>query len=669
MTSLERFFQNRLLHKQPSDSGSLGPVLPSMDDMPFAANKRWSTNIPDPDKPILDPWKGPVTVKPLSDKGFELEGSLRSHVIDASGIDPKLFNPDWLKPGIELEPRLPELKRRRIVDASGDSSLAEVFEDGALKISFDPNDYRHLTQISINRFGRRSSRLIGIDMRVTAKDLETGEVIDLGTEGINPRRGDVLLNLKDKLEAIAQWSFRDRYAINVETSFGSGRNRTVVESFEEPITLIKPLQWGANHRGNENGNDLIYRDFGSAAGSGRIYQGRGGTDFLHLQGIRSSDVMSFNGRRGIDPTNANELGQQSFYGGTVFDTLTLRNGDELYLQGIERLRFSDVTIDLTPDLDDSSQAQWNTHVMDVPGAWRFNTGSEDVVIVSLDSGIAEDTGMHEEIDHITLNTNENNASSQHGHRAMSVMTAEHDDNDIAGIAPDNPVWAYTIVKSRNGETIFDAIDDAKSDRKDQRLVFQSGSGMGWGNWGATEEAMREALAQTADYGFFSASAGNDGNTTSVAGRGGIAPFQTDFDNVASVGALESGPREIIDELTNARAVRIASYSNRGANLTLVAPTDTQAIDGNGNVGNFNGTSAANPNLAGVAALVWSENTSIDGGELREILVSSAMDLGTGGFDSTFGNGLVNAEGAIRRAHALDANPELASFWNNDTFLA
>ena len=133
--------------------------------------------------------------------------------------------------------------------------------------------------------------------------------------------------------------------------------------------------------------------------------------------------------------------------------------------------------------------------------------------------------MHEEIDHITLNTNENNASSQHGHRAMSVMTAEHDDNDIAGIAPDNPVWAYTILKSRNGETIFDAIDDAKSDRKDQRLVFQSGSGRGWGNWGATEEAMREALAQTADYGFFSASAGNDGNTTSVAGSGGIAPFR------------------------------------------------------------------------------------------------------------------------------------------------
>ena len=291
------------------------------------------------------------------------------------------------------------------------------------------------------------------------------------------------------------------------------------------------------------------------------------------------------------------------------------------------------------------------------------------MIVSLDSGIADDTGIHQEIDHIRLNTNENNASSQHGHRAMSVMTAKHDGNDVAGISPDNPVWAYTIREDRNGVNIFDAITDATAQRKDQRLVFQNGSGDGWGNWGDTEEAMRQALAQTADYGFFSASAGNDGNTTGVAGAGGLAPFQTDFDNITSVGALESGRREIIDGLTNATAVRLASYSNRGDNLTLVAPTDTNVIDGNGNVGNFNGTSAANPNLAGVAALVWSENTNINGGELREILISSAMDLGTGGFDTTFGHGLVNAESAIRRAHALDANPELALFWSNDTFLA
>lgn len=307
--------------------------------------------------------------------------------------------------------------------------------------------------------------------------------------------------------------------------------------------------------------------------------------------------------------------------------------------------------------------------MDVSGAWRFNTGSDQVVLVSLDSGIAESTGSHDEIDHISLNTNQNTAGSQHGHRAMSLMTAEHDGNDVAGVAPDNPVWAYTIGEARNGVSIFDAIADAKAERTGQRLVFQNGSGNGWGDWGDTEQAMRQALSETAEYGFFSASAGNDGDNTGVAGAGGIAPFQTDFGNVASVGALESGAREVIDELTNATAVQLAPYSNSGEDLTLVAPTDSRAIDGNGNMLNFDGTSAANPNLAGVAALVWSENLNINGGELREILTSSAMDLGAGGFDNTFGFGLVNAEGAIRRAHALDQNQVLASFWTNQDFLA
>ena len=79
--------------------------------------------------------------------------------------------------------------------------------------------------------------------------------------------------------------------------------------------------------------------------------------------------------------------------------------------------------------------------------------------------------------------------------------------------------------------------------------------------------------------------------------------------------------------------------------------------------------APTPNAAGVAALVWSENSCLDGGELREILTQSAMDLGSAGRDNTYGHGLLNAEAAVRRSHALAENQELASFYSNDEFLA
>ena len=155
---------------------------------------------------------------------------------------------------------------------------------------------------------------------------------------------------------------------------------------------------------------------------------------------------------------------------------------------------------------------------------------------------------------------------------------------------------------------------------------------------------------------------------------GLAKAQTTNDNIASVGALQFTGTEEIDaitggSITNVTGTQLAGYSNRGDNLTLVAPTNSKAIDANGTISTFGGTSCANPNVAGVAALVWSENTDLDGGDVREILTTSAMDLGTLGFDNTYGAGTINAESAVRRSHALSIDNELASLYSNTDFLA
>jgi len=57
---------------------------------------------------------------------------------------------------------------------------------------------------------------------------------------------------------------------------------------------------------------------------------------------------------------------------------------------------------------------------------------------------------------------------------------------------------------------------------------------------------------------------------------------------------------------------------------------------------FAGTSASAPYVAGVAALIWSTHPEINGSEIREILCSTAGDLGTPGYDSIFGYGIVDA---------------------------
>jgi subtilisin family serine protease len=69
---------------------------------------------------------------------------------------------------------------------------------------------------------------------------------------------------------------------------------------------------------------------------------------------------------------------------------------------------------------------------------------------------------------------------------------------------------------------------------------------------------------------------------------------------------------------------------------------------NATLSNFVGTSFATPIVSGVAALMRSKNPTITPEEAKTILIETAMDLGPGGDDNTFGHGLVDAEAALAR---------------------
>ncbi|NES18394.1 MAG: S8 family serine peptidase [Symploca sp. SIO3E6] len=100
-----------------------------------------------------------------------------------------------------------------------------------------------------------------------------------------------------------------------------------------------------------------------------------------------------------------------------------------------------------------------------------------------------------------------------------------------------------------------------------------------------------------------------------------------------------GPSEVI--------ATQAEVSNLGVQFdyNLNAPAQT------GNVP-FNGTSAATPNVAGVASLVWSANPNLTATQVQTIMSETAYDLGNPGYDLAYGHGFINADAAVRRAMAL-----------------
>lgn len=127
-------------------------------------------------------------------------------------------------------------------------------------------------------------------------------------------------------------------------------------------------------------------------------------------------------------------------------------------------------------------------------------------------------------------------------------------------------------------------------------------------------------------------------------------FPANMKEVISVGAIDKNGK-------------LWNYSQYGEGLCLVAPSgdgnsssDIVTTDRMGSLGynnsnyteHFSGTSAACPQVAGIAALILSARPDLNASEVKNALLSTATDLGTKGYDTKYGYGLVNAYKAISK---------------------
>ncbi|MGH9132763.1 MAG: S8 family serine peptidase [Ilumatobacteraceae bacterium] len=159
----------------------------------------------------------------------------------------------------------------------------------------------------------------------------------------------------------------------------------------------------------------------------------------------------------------------------------------------------------------------------------------------------------------------------------------------------------------------------------------------------------------------------------VLGRRGLgSPVLFATGNEAStVGYPASDPNAIGVGASTDQA-KLASYSNRGPEVSVVAPsgggiadiyTTDVSIPGRGynpapmpdgaHTDTFSGTSSATPLAAGVAALVISANPALTRDEVRDVLQNTATRIGRGydgaGHSDRFGHGRVDAMAAVTEA--------------------
>ncbi|MDJ0567873.1 MAG: S8 family serine peptidase [Pleurocapsa sp. MO_192.B19] len=401
------------------------------------------------------------------------------------------------------------------------------------------------------------------------------------------------------------------------------------------------------------------------SGNGNINYGEGNYDTLDFSSYSEDNIVEYS------LAEIDSGGEIVSFGDNerVLDSLTLDNGSQILFEGIDRIVFSDRTIDLTITPDDPLYAeQWNLHMIGVQNAWRFTTGTEDVLLGIQDSGLGVTENQihpdlridHYEGDNIADDFFNNNQGADygieddsHGTSVQGIIAANGDNGiGIAGINWNSEVHQIDINAHNNtGDRNFTEatqtmIDDAE---EEQHLIVN----LSLSTTGEFTEQIQEMIVTNPNV-LFVVTSGNSGQSE-LSSPGNLALY---YDNVIAVGA--SWGSEDVNGNSVTPGTRIGYEqgwgSQYGEGLTVTAPSEvltTEALN-NGDFGydaKFNGTSAAAPHASGVASLVWSANPNLTAFEVKDIISETAYDLGEEGYDLEYGHGLINADGAVRQAIA------------------
>ncbi len=292
---------------------------------------------------------------------------------------------------------------------------------------------------------------------------------------------------------------------------------------------------------------------------------------------------------------------------------------------------------------------------DAPEAWAITTGNSSITVAVIDDGVQDNhpdlensSGVSKVIDGHTPATNGNgdpvSNNDGHGTACAGIIGASHNTIGVRGVAPGVNLLSVNIFQgSETTSDLAAAFNWARTNGAD--VISNS--------WGYTSCTLSLSALNNAINNARNNGRGGLGSVVVFASGNGYktcVDYPADLSYVMAVGAV-----------TNMGS--ISNYSNEGPTLDVVAPSNSApgqagasvyTIDRTGSAGyssgsytsGFGGTSAACPVVSGVAALILSVDPSLEEDEVRQLIEDNATDMGSSGFDTTYGHGRVSAYDAI-----------------------
>lgn len=296
----------------------------------------------------------------------------------------------------------------------------------------------------------------------------------------------------------------------------------------------------------------------------------------------------------------------------------------------QRVRLTDIDATLSTN-DTYASSMWGINRLNAQTAWDLpgvNRGN-GVKVAVVDTGVSVHDDLQGTIlagyDATAAAGNGRNDGHGHGtHVAGTIAATANNGRGVAGVAPNASIIPVKVLSDSGSGYTSDVAEG---------IVWAADHGadiISMSLGGGSAAAMQTAVEYAQSKGdLVIAAAGNSRQS------GSPTSYPAAYAGVLGVAATTSDDS-------------IAYYSNQGSYVDIAAPgSSIMSTIPTNSYASWSGTSMATPHVSGVAALVLAkERTTGATTPVDMLLTGTADDLGTAGWDSDFGYGLVDPVGAI-----------------------